>query len=205
MKNIIIVIIFLLNLQSLTNADDISNFEIEGMSVGDSALAYFNLNDLEKGKKEKYTYIYPENKFLKVAISTGKTEATSLEIVSKVYDDLSITIKPNDKNYIIYALSGRIYCENNINICINLQSEVIKDLAQITKNAKKRTYKDPHPLDKSNKSFVHGTDYYFKDGGSISISVYDWSDKMTKEKNWHDSLQIGADTEVFNKFLWSIY
>ena len=48
MKNIIIVIIFLLNLQSLTNADDISNFEIEGMSVGDSALAYFNLNDLEK-------------------------------------------------------------------------------------------------------------------------------------------------------------
>lgn len=205
MKRFILIIILILNLQSWTKADDIKDFAIEGISIGESALNHFDVNDLEKGKKEKYTYFYPENKFIKVAISTGESGGTALKIASKIYDDLSITIKPNDKNYIIHSLSGRIYCEDNINICINLQSEVIRDLAHIIKNAEKNTYKDPHPLDQSNKSFVYGNDFYFKENGSISISVYDWSDKMTKERDWTDSLQIGVNSEMFDKFLWSIY
>ena len=48
MKLIIIIIIFFINLQSLTKADDIRDFEIEGMSIGDSALDYFNNNELKK-------------------------------------------------------------------------------------------------------------------------------------------------------------
>ena len=52
MKLIIIIIIFFINLQSLTKADDIRDFEIEGMSIGDSALDYFNNNELKKATDE---------------------------------------------------------------------------------------------------------------------------------------------------------
>ena len=44
-----------------------------------------------------------------------------------------------------------------------------------------------------------------KSGGSISISVYDWSEKMNTERDWHDSLQIGVNTHIFDEFLWGLY
>ena len=42
MRVFIAVLVLILSLQSWTKADDISEFEIEGMSVGDSALDYFS-------------------------------------------------------------------------------------------------------------------------------------------------------------------
>ena len=43
-----ICIILIFSSQSLTKADDISEFEIEGMSIGDSALHYFTNNEVLK-------------------------------------------------------------------------------------------------------------------------------------------------------------
>ena len=40
------VLILIFSYQSWTKADDISDFEIEGMSIGDSALEYFNKEEL---------------------------------------------------------------------------------------------------------------------------------------------------------------
>ena len=42
------VLILILNLQTLSKADDISDFEIEGISVGDSALKFFSENEIKK-------------------------------------------------------------------------------------------------------------------------------------------------------------
>ena len=50
MKIILIILISTFGFQSLTSADDIRDFEIEGMSVGDSALKYFNEKELNKLK-----------------------------------------------------------------------------------------------------------------------------------------------------------
>ena len=49
--------------QSLTKADDIRDFEIEGMSIGDSALEYFNKKQLDDksytfGTNDKYLTSY---------------------------------------------------------------------------------------------------------------------------------------------------
>ena len=72
MKTLISVLILIFSLQSWTKADDISDFEIEGISIEESALNYFDINQLEKAKKESYSYYYPENKFVKIAIATDK-------------------------------------------------------------------------------------------------------------------------------------
>ena len=46
MRIFLIVFILLWGLQSFSKADDISDFEIDGMSVGDSALEFFSDNVL---------------------------------------------------------------------------------------------------------------------------------------------------------------
>ena len=104
MRVFISVLILIFSFQSWTKADDIRDFEIEGISIEKSALNYFDVNGLEKAKKEKYSYYYPENKFVKIAIATNKNSQASLYIHSDIYEDLSITIKPKDKKYIILSL-----------------------------------------------------------------------------------------------------
>ena len=50
------VLVLIFSLQSWTKADDISDFEIEGISVGDSALDYFSKDEIEKRKKKGFVY-----------------------------------------------------------------------------------------------------------------------------------------------------
>ncbi len=54
MKRIIFIIILIFSLQSLSKADDISDFQIEGMSIGDSLLDYFSRTEIDN--KSQYIY-----------------------------------------------------------------------------------------------------------------------------------------------------
>ena len=47
-KVFFIIFILILSLQTLTKADDISNFEIDGISVGDSLLDYLSIKQIKK-------------------------------------------------------------------------------------------------------------------------------------------------------------
>ena len=50
----IAVLVLLLSLQSFTKADDIRDFQIEGMSIGDSALDYLSEKEIKKGIQYDY-------------------------------------------------------------------------------------------------------------------------------------------------------
>ena len=50
MKRLLLILILTLSFQTLTKADDIRDFEIEGMSIGDSALDFL----IKKKLKNKY-------------------------------------------------------------------------------------------------------------------------------------------------------
>ena len=62
MQKIIIIITLFINLQSLTKADDIRDFEIEGMSLGDSALNFFTKSEIDKSVEEMPQYPNDEYK-----------------------------------------------------------------------------------------------------------------------------------------------
>ena len=53
-KFILLVLFLILNLQLSVKADDISNLEIEGMSIGDSLLEYFNIKEINTNKVKLY-------------------------------------------------------------------------------------------------------------------------------------------------------
>ena len=48
MKKLLAILILVLTLQTPSWADDIRDFQIEGMSIGDSALDFFSAAELKK-------------------------------------------------------------------------------------------------------------------------------------------------------------
>ena len=62
MRAYIIVIVLIFGLQSWANADDIRDFQIEGISIGDSLLDYFNLSEIQEAE-DNVSYYQKSNKF----------------------------------------------------------------------------------------------------------------------------------------------
>ena len=119
------------------------------------------------------------------------------------YDDLAVVIKPGDKNYTIHSIQGRIFCDTDINDCFSKQKQIISDLKNIFNNiAKLKSFEDPHSIDQTGESMVYGSDFVFENTeANIGVTVYDWSDKMTKEKEWYDNLKVDISSEEYVNFL----
>ena len=54
MKKLIKTLFFIIFLTSVAQADDITDYEIEGMRIGESALKYFNKNEIKKNIQNYY-------------------------------------------------------------------------------------------------------------------------------------------------------
>ena len=54
MRIFLAVLVLIFSFQSWTKADDISDFEIEGMSIGDSALKYYSESQIKANKQNWY-------------------------------------------------------------------------------------------------------------------------------------------------------
>ena len=48
MKKLLLILILTLNFQTLSKADDIREFEIEGISLGDSLLDYYSIEEINE-------------------------------------------------------------------------------------------------------------------------------------------------------------
>ena len=177
------VLVLIFSLNSWTNADDISEFEIEGISIGDSALEHFNINELINDK----TYYYKNNKY------AGIIYFDNLEI----YDDLQITFDPNDKNFKIVSIEGGLTFVENIQECYKKQNEIVKDFEKIFPNLKKNSYEQPHDIDKTGNSLGKAVDFEFKNRDSIRVICMDWSKEITKKNNWFDNLSVSVITNEF--------
>ena len=61
MKRLLLVLILTLSFQSWSKADDIRDFEVEGVSVGQSLLDYIPSDEIESIKSK---WQYPNDKFI---------------------------------------------------------------------------------------------------------------------------------------------
>ena len=192
MSNFLLILILILNFQSWSKADDIRDFEIEGMSIGDSALEILTKEVLELQKIKPDAY-YPNSKKFFTASFTNKL------VDLKVYDALQFELKSKDRSYIIYSIMGKLYFKNNIEECYKKQIKIAKEITKIFRNA---TRDDKgisnHGWDKSGKStrkrilfWFEGTDDYIK------LVCFDWSEHLTQV----DSLGVTINSGEFAKFL----
>ena len=200
MRLFIIVLYLVFCLHSWVKADDISEFEIEGMSIGDSLLNHFNQNEINNELNSEYVFKY-KSKFIKVAAGNGKD--FYLIKKSKEYDDIGIALKIDDTKYIIYGLSGRIFCDSGIDICLNNQKNITSDLKKFfAKKVDFDTWKEAYPDDPSGKSIVYGNDFKFKESGDIiSVHVYDYSDEFFKKTNFPDHTAVTIFSKEYYNFI----
>jgi len=182
------IIICLISLQSLAKADDISEFEIEGMSIGDSLLNYMTVNEIQSNKRN-----YVPN--------TSKYYVTSFNDL-KDYETLDIYLKRNDNKYIIKSVIGFVFLD--FQKCKIKLNSVSKEIDQLFSNIKKVDLGlVNHNYDKTGNSKEYQITYLINnayDDDHIRIQCTDWSDKITKEKNWGDSFNIGAYSKEILKW-----
>ena len=186
MRVFIAVLVLIFSLQSWTKADDISDFEIEGISIGDSLLKYVS----EKQIKVRMLTDYPKSKkFSRVTFSN------SLNLTQ--YEDIQFHFKTKDKKYIIKGMSAGIYIDNNFSKCLKEKNKIYNDIKNQFLNLEEKNNIGAHDYDKESK--VNMTYLYFPNGGFFRLGCIDWSKKL--EKKYFDHLKVWANHREFKEFI----
>tara|TARA_B100000787_G_scaffold13578_1_gene9795 strand:+ start:36 stop:614 length:579 start_codon:yes stop_codon:yes gene_type:complete len=181
-----LIVIFLLFFNTIAKADDIRDFEIEGMSIGDSLLDFFSEQTIKKNTKDYYGY-RKDFSFIAIEIENHKS--------LKKYYGVQLHVKKNDKNYILYGINGYNYCKIDINNCYKQTEEIEKEFLRKFKKLDVRRANFKHSADPSKKSNVKGIYFDFDNGDMISINVYDWGKKI----GYTDNFDISIDANEFVK------
>jgi len=200
MKKIIFLIILILPIQSL--ADNIRNFQIEGISIGDSALDYFNENQLLDGEQGWHNYNYNEY-------------STSLVPGKNIYDWFLVSYRSDDDNFIIEALVGGIEktnysdkeCNNKLDTIALGMPELFKNTIQ-NKKKYELTAEASRTYPFTGKSTVISLTFNFTDKGEIILECYNMDKEanlkdtfITNILNQKDSFRINVRSLVFINYL----
>ncbi len=172
----------MISFQTISKADDIRDFQIEGMSIGDSALDYYNEEDILNGKVNWYKIddFYP----VVIKLDNGN------------YQAIQMHFKKNDKNFIIQSIGGMIFDYPDIKKCHKLKQSIENEIINnfnLDKNNINR-YKRKHPSDPSGKSTTSEA-YLNLDNGNIYLACFDLT-KNIGPKNF----RLVANTLEINDF-----
>ena len=180
-KLLAILVLGLLFVSTPSQADDISDLQIEGMSVGDSLLDFFSEEEI----KNTTVDWYKSNRYTSIEILNHKN--------FKTYEELQILFETKDSSKKIAGIDGIINYIKNIDECYKRIDEVVQEISNIVKDLKdlgKATYK--HDVDETGKSTV--TDYVFenKNSDEIQIGCYDYSESHGGEDHFRIGIRLIA-------------
>ena len=197
MRIFLSILILLFIFQSWTKADDIRDFEIEGMSIGDSLLEKISQKDIKK-QQNLYSdkgYVYNSKKYYSLTFKNSE----SLNLSQ--YNQVQFHIKDKDKKYILESVSGlnKMSSEN----CYKQIDIIEKELDNIFKDSQKGNKKKrKHAYDKTGESSTTDVYYFLKDGSTAAIVCTDWSEKIIKNNpGFFDHLRLTLSSGVFNEWL----
>ena len=184
-KRFLIILVLIINLPNLSIADDIRDFQIEGMSLGDSLLDYVTEEEINLNlSKPDWRYKLTEQKFIVTIISNESFE---------IYEYLSIHLRKNDKKYIIHSIDGMKDYEN-IDECFKDQKKIAEELSDTLVYKKKFEQTFKHSGDKTGKSTVSGIYFVFKSGALGEVTCYDMAPHM--------NVASGINVALSTKELW---
>ena len=169
-------------------ADDISEFEIEGISIGDSMLDFFSEEEIKNNIKLDY-FSPIQNKTFNL------TELNKFPFF-EIYDALQIVFKTNDKKYKIYGLHG-VKDFDDINNCYKKLDKIAEEFSEMFKNAEKNDFKFLKLSEDKDVGTYSGVTFYLK-FGIASAHCTDYS----KEMPYIDNLRINLKTQEYEDWLW---
>ena len=189
MKKLLGIVVLGLFLITPSQADDIRDFQIEGMSIGDSLLDYLREEEINKNKY--YAYRLKDYYQTYFKLPTFET-----------YEYVQVSIKDGDNNFIIASIEGGFSV--NFSKCKLEKKKIEKEIIPLFPNLKV-IYGKEKPMTGDPAGLSITTNLYFNTsflvGGAIRIICVDRSKKIEEEKGWADSLRVVINTKEFNKFI----
>ena len=191
-------LIISLSLINSVKADDIRDFQIEGMSIRDSLLDYVTEEIIIKNSYHIY-----KNKDFVSFVNFARPES--------LYDGYQVSYKNKDKKYIIYSLEGIKLFKDNINDCEVLRKQIVNELKYLFSNPSiEENIGEISDGDPSGKSKVNISRFYLNkdlNREDIQISCYDWAEGFKFEDGSLavDKLTVSIVTQEFLDFLKNEY
>ena len=176
MKKLSLYIFLVLMWCNVGVAEEISEIEVEGMSIGDSLLEYFTEEEI---KEATVPEVYPD-----------KFEVTYNIKETLRYDFITVTYKFNDKKYKIHGISTGLKFSNDIQDCYKEQNKLVKEISMNWKHW------GILPFDEEDNSTYKPITFEDGKGDAISISCY-----YFPENTSNNNLKISLDSREFKNYL----
>ena len=183
MKKLLTILVLSLLLSGNGYANDVRDFQLYKISIGDSALDHFSEDKIKKFTHRNW---YKNKKLLPVEFPSDNEDFNGIGFLYKngdsKYQILSFDVS---KNY-----SDMKECNKRLKKEAKLVAETFPDLI-------KHSFKTKHAADKSKKSKTWNTAFDFKSGARIKLSCVDWS----KEMKYQDHFRMEISSLEFMKWI----
>lgn len=186
----LVTLILLICSQTFSNANDIGEFDIDGISIGESFLKYIDKNILE----EKYKAFYPGSKEYYL-VEFNKNDLNFLNN----YTHVGVHFKKDDSNFKVYSIKGMMDYDNALNECLGKKKIIVNSVKETLKNSKEEKYENSFDNQYGNsKAYISD----FKvNNGYVRIWCTDWDKSHDKSQDWVDTINVDLSNNNFLDWL----
>ena len=186
-----ILVLILFTFQIPSWADDIRDFQIEGMSIGDSLLDYMNKDEIINNDQKVYSN---NSKFIAINFNGKKN----------TYDYVYLYVKRNDKKYIIYLIRAANIVDNK-NQCLKIKNEIAMEMKSLFENANFREGSQKHYYYKNSTQYISQFTFGKKDPtvsdhGRVECLMIHKKDKK-KAEGAASTLEVIIQSAEFGQWL----
>lgn len=163
MKIFPIFLVLIILFKNLSYADDIRDFEIEGISIGDNLTKHMSKNEIFKNNQGHYS---KESKFFETQLSSGKGK----------YEYLLFHVKRNDRKFKIHVIRGANEV-SSYEECMKEKKSAVNELKKIFTKTKLREGNQKHYFYKNSTQYI--SQFEFKNGDLVKLecTIYDKKDE----------------------------
>ena len=187
LKKFALLLILSLFFVSVLKSNEIKDFEIGKMTIGDSLLSYYSINEIEQAKKVYYP--------------SGNKEFFDITLRSKIeseYKDFQFALKSNDKEYKIYNIMGIDFIKD-ITDCNFKRSKISKEILTTLNTNSKLDYENNYG-NRFGTSIAYISDFKISNGLIRTMCII-WDKKNNKVKNFTNNMAVSFSSSEYMDWL----
>ena len=185
-----------LSFQTWVKSDEITDFQIEGMSIGDSLLKFYSKKEIKNNYNFERELYKNQNEINHIVLFK--------EPYFKNYESVQIHFEKNDSRFVIIGIDGMINFPDNFNACKKKMREIASDIDKSFNFHEKRATEGSHPADKTGKSKYSKVSFFLNPtsrSSEIEIVCYDNSEEL----KFIDKLSVTFYGAKYQEFLVNFY
>ena len=200
MKKLLVLLFSILLLTSPSVfADDISDFQIEGISLGDSLLDYMTKDEILKEielNKDFYSFLNEPNKYAEVYTNNNLQTYDSVSFFVKNTPTSEYITNKNEK-YIILSVRGMMSYIEDFDGCIQKKDEIVEELSMMFPNAQKTE----NVFTGNYENINDDVRFMFDSGDEVIVRCTDLEENYRIKNDFSEGLGIAIETKEIYEWL----